>query len=347
MSSSPRNAASEVGRPVGGPCSVTLITWAREHTSVHTIYRLLLVMSSEWIKKKLTTDNGFIRVFSALGLYDAQMEQLQQLNLRLGVVNFLNATPLIDGISTIEGVELIPKVPSELIGCLEQNEVDFALASSIDYQRSDEKLCILPVGVLSSEGETFTVRLCSSEPFEKITEVHCDTDSHTSVALLQVIVKNKYGFVPEIVPCDVRAICESNASWPKTVLIIGDKVVTSATEEVFPYQLDLGLAWHEQTTLPFVFATWFGKSTLETSLVQRAQIVLDRQLLRNTNRIEQVVSEYAPERGWDVDVAFRYLTKHIQYSFSDKHRQSLELFYELAFSAGALESTKPLQFFGA
>jgi len=294
----------------------------------------------------LTTDNDKTHVIHTYGLYDVHMEHVQQQKLRLGVVNFLNATPLIEGISPIEGIELVPKVPSELIGCLERDEVDIALSSSIDYQRSKKQLSILPVGVLSSEGETLTVRLCSTEPFDTISEVHCDTDSHTSIALLLIILKNLYGIVPKTIPCDFHSLFASSERYPKSVLMIGDKVVTGASEDMFPYQLDLGLAWYEQTGLPFVFATWLGRETIETSLVQRAQMVLNRQLLRNINRIEQVVSEYAPERGWDVDVAFRYLTEHIQYLFSDAHRQSLELFYELAVSVGALETVKPLRFYG-
>jgi predicted solute-binding protein len=274
------------------------------------------------------------------------MEQQRQQTLRLGVVNFLNTAPLIDGLSTIQGVELIPKVPSELIGCLERNEVDFALSSSIDYQRSQKQLRILPVGVLSSEGETMTVRLCSKQPFETISEVHCDTDSHTSIALLQIILNNKYGIDPKIIPCDVRALTTSHARWPETVLMIGDKVVTSAKGELFPFQLDLGLAWFEQTGLPFVFATWLGSETIKPSLVQRASMLLDRQLRCNKHRMEQVVSTYAPERGWDVEVANTYLTECIQYSFKDKHRHSLELFYSLACTVGALKEPKQLRFFG-
>ncbi|HIB49918.1 MAG TPA: hypothetical protein EYO40_01285, partial [Phycisphaerales bacterium] len=105
------------------------------------------------------------------------MQQVKQEILRLGVVNFLNASPLIDGIDSVKGINLIHKVPSELVGCLERDEVDLALVSSIDYQISKKEFAILPVGVLSSEGETLTVRLCSRIPFEKITEVHCDIDS--------------------------------------------------------------------------------------------------------------------------------------------------------------------------
>jgi chorismate dehydratase len=272
------------------------------------------------------------------------MLQAKQQVLRLGVVNFLNATPLIDGIASIQGIELVPKVPSELVGCLEQNDVDIALASSIDYQRSNSELSIMPEGVLSSRGETLTVRLCSKSPLASITEVHCDTDSHTSVALLQIILNNEFGITPTITSCDVRELHESN-DWPDTVLMIGDKVVTSATESVYPLQLDLGEAWYAQTKLPFVFAMWFGKSSLHKELVHRASMVLDRQRRCNANRIEQVVSDYACPKGWDTKLAYRYLTKHIEYSFTEKHRESLELFFAQAHSLRLLDKVKPLIFF--
>ena len=283
-------------------------------------------------------------VFVLKGIYDAHMLQAKLHVLRLGVVNFLNATPLIDGIASIQGIELVPKVPSELAGCLERNEVDIALASSIDYQRCDEALAILPDGVLSSEGETLTVRLCSKTPFASITEVHCDTDSHTSIALLQIILKNKYGITPTITSCDVRSLHDSK-DWPDTVLMIGDKVVTSATDSVYPLQLDLGDAWYRQTNLPFVFAIWIGKANLHNDIVQRASMVLDRQRRCNAHRIEQVVSDNACSKGWDTKLACRYLTEHIQYSFTEKHRESLELFFTQAHSLGLLDAVKPMTFF--
>ena len=271
---------------------------------------------------------------------------MQPKKLRLGVVNFLNATPLIDGIASLNGVQLLSKVPSELIGCLERNEVDIALASSIDYQRSKKQLKVLPVGVLSSDGETLTVRLCSKKPFEDIKEVHCDVDSHTSIALMQIILQKKFGVSPKVIACDVRALGSNQEDWPVTVLMIGDKVVTNTTGDAFEYALDLGHEWHEQTGLPFVFATWFGASDVDCEIVQKARMVLDRQRRCNTNRIEQVVSTHAPIRGWDVDTAHRYLTEHIQYTFTDVHQEALELFYALAHSVGVIKEVRPLRFFG-
>ena len=127
-----------------------------------------------------------------------RMTAVQDQTIRIGVVNFLNATPLIEGMNAVEGIELVPKVPSDLIGCLERGEVDFALASSIDYQSKFIDLGILPVWVLSSDGDSLTVQLCSRIPFQNVTKVHCDSDSHTSIALLQIILKNKFDISPKL-----------------------------------------------------------------------------------------------------------------------------------------------------
>ena len=275
-----------------------------------------------------------------------QMPQMPlKTNLRLGVVDFLNTTPLISGMEHVDEVEFIRKVPSELIGCLERREVDIAIASSIDYQRSKADLRILPVGVLSSEGETLTVQLCSNVPFEQITEVHCDTDSHTSIILLQIILKHKYGIAPKIIPSDIRSLFISGDEWPESVLIIGDKVITSARDTTQPYCLDLGQAWADQTGLPFVFATWFGPENLEPHLVNRARLILDRQRRYNEQRIEQVVSRHAGDRGWSPEIAFQYLTHHMQYSFTQQHSKSLSLFFKLAASLSLINTPRSVQYY--
>ncbi|HIB50875.1 MAG TPA: hypothetical protein EYO40_06320 [Phycisphaerales bacterium] len=271
-----------------------------------------------------------------------QMEAVQDQTIRVGVVNFLNATPLIEGMSAVEGIELVPKVPSDLIGCLERGEVDFALASSIDYQRSSIDLGILPYGVLSSDGYSLTVQLCSRLPFQHVAKVHCDSDSHTSIALLQIILKNKFNISPEIVPTDIRSMKQCSSDWPDTVLIIGDKVVASDCQSEYAFTLDLGEAWKKQTGLPFVFAMWQGRLDCPTSDVKTLSVLLQRQLLYNLHRIEQVVSSHAQSRGWEPSLALQYVTEHMNYQFTDAHEESLELFYALAKSDGIIDKAIPI-----
>ncbi|MDP7005949.1 MAG: menaquinone biosynthesis protein [Phycisphaerales bacterium] len=267
-------------------------------------------------------------------------------NIRIGVVNFLNAAPMVDGISAVDGIQVIAKVPSDLIGSLEGNEVDVALASSIDYQQTSIELGILPVGVLSSDGDSLTVQLCSRVPLNNITKVHCDSDSHTSVALLQIMLHELYAIHPEVISTDIRSMDTCDSLWPETVLIIGDKVVTSKCESEFEYTLDLGQAWKQQTGLPFVFAAWFCRMDLSETHVQKISMLLQRQLTFNKQRIEQVVSAHASSRGWDAPLALQYLTKHIQYEFIDAHMESLQLFYSLAKTCGILKEVRQLKLLG-
>lgn len=270
------------------------------------------------------------------------MNAVQDKVIRIGIVNFLNATPLIEGVQTVRGIELVPKVPSDLIGCLERGEVDIALASSIDYQRSSVDLGILPVGVLSSDGDSYTVQLCSRIPFDDVTTVYCDSDSHTSAALVQIILKNRYGISPKIVPVDIQSMNQCDTSWPETVLVIGDKVVKSNCQSDYEYTLDLGEAWKEQTGLPFVFAIWQGRMDCSTSSVNKVSMLLQRQLLFNLHRIEQVVSSHALKRGWNPPLALQYVTKHMHYQFTGAHEESLELFYIFAKSMGILKEVRPI-----
>jgi chorismate dehydratase len=268
--------------------------------------------------------------------------------IKIGVVDFFNATPLIQGVSGVDGIQLIHKVPSKLIGCLERSEVDFALASSIDYQSSTEiGLGILPVGVLSSDGDSLTVQLCSRIPLEDVTEVHCDSDSHTSIALLQIILKNKFNITPTIVPTEIRDLGDCNAQWPDTVLIIGDKVVQNNYETEYAHTIDLGNAWKQQTNLPFVFAIWLGRMDLQASQIQKASMILQRQMFLNQHRIEQVVSANAIKKGWSTSQGIEYVTKHMYYSFEDQHIESLQLFYTLAQECGILKNVRPLHMLGS
>ena len=149
---------------------------------------------------------------------------------RVGAVSFVNTLPLIDGLENLADLELRYAVPSRLLDTLLDDEVDLALCSSIDYQRSKTPLVIVPCGLLGCDGPTLTVRLYSTGPIDRITEVHCDTDSHTSVALLQILLRELHDVAPVLVAFDARPRepHDSPRDWPDALLLIGDKVVTDS-----------------------------------------------------------------------------------------------------------------------
>jgi len=267
---------------------------------------------------------------------------------RIGAVSFVNTLPLIDGLQSLRDTTIQYSVPSLLLDQLLHDEVDLALCSSIDYQRSSEPLWIVPVGLLGCRGATLTVRLYSRRPIAQLETVYCDTDSHTSVALLSILLHEQFDIQPKRIDYNAREhVADSRpVDWPEAMLLIGDKVVTDSPPAVrYPHQLDLGQAWREHTGLPFVFATWMARQSTDTDVVRRGAAALDRQRRQNLHRIEDLIHLAAARHRWPKDLAGRYLTEHLWYTFTDEALQSLELFYKKAHALALIDRIKPIELF--
>lgn len=272
---------------------------------------------------------------------------------RIGIVNYLNTLPLIDGLEQLADISLLPDVPSRLIERLLADEVELALCSVFDYQQSPEPLTIIPAGLLGCDGSTMTVRLFSKVPIQRITRIFCDTDSHTSVNLLRVLLQSQYQIKPELISFDARAHCAVQSgvriNWPEALLLIGDKVVTDSTPAIrYPYQLDLGAEWKELTGLPFIFAAWMMKRGVpdESKRIQRIRAVasvLDRQRRHNLERIDSMLHRHCAQSGWPRDLAWSYLTEMIQYQWTDSAQAGLEHFFKLCYELGLTKENRPLK----
>lgn len=269
--------------------------------------------------------------------------------IRLGVVSFVNTVPLIDGLENLTDFTLTYAPPSQLSDLLGNGDVDVALCSSIDYQRAPDPMVILPCGVLACDGPTLTVRLYTKAPIEQVRQVHCDVDSHTSVALLRILLKELYGSDLELVDYDAneRTVNGELMRWPDALLVIGDKVVTQSPLAVrYPHQLDLGQAWREHTGLPFVFGTWLARTDAEPAMLQTTMQVLERQRRRNLGRISSLIYRHAVPRGWPHDLAEEYLAHCLVYTMTDRLRDGLAMFHQKAHEHGVIEVCRPLSFAG-
>lgn len=266
--------------------------------------------------------------------------------LRVGVVSFVNTLPLIDGLEGLANVHLQHSVPSLLYDQLINDEVDMALCSCIDYQRAAEPMLIVPVGLLGCEGATMTVRLYSTAPIANIKRVYCDTDSHTSIALMRILLMELHGIEPELIDYDAREQVAENklVHWPEAMLLIGDKVVTDSPPAIrYPHQLDLGAAWAELTGLPFVFAVWMTKATADLDRIRPIAAAFDRQRRHNIERLDHIVHHRAQQRSWPKDLAEVYLKHRLAYEFTDRRRAGMELFFQKADANGLIEQLRPVE----
>jgi chorismate dehydratase len=251
--------------------------------------------------------------------------------IRIGCVKYLNTLPMIEGLEVWRDAELATAAPAELIGMLLARRIDIGLLSVVDAARASEELALLPVGMIGSDGPTLTVRLFSSIPFDQVRRLHADTDSHTSVALAQVVLDRLHGRegrTPiEVVPFDAA---RRTSGWPETVLLIGDKVATDPPPlDDHPHRLDLGQAWRDLTGLPFVYAVWMCRAAeADSPAIRAAAQVLDRQRRHNATRLDWLVSARAADRGWQEEEAREYLGRSLKFAVGPREREAAAAFLD-------------------
>jgi chorismate dehydratase len=252
---------------------------------------------------------------------------------RIACVRYLNTAPLIEGLDRLEGLELLPAVPSKIADLLASGAAELGLCSVVDAARSPVPLTLLPVGMIGCDGPTLTVRLFSRVPWDKVATLHADTDSHTSVALARLVLAQAFGVRPSVADFDAGARAALDP-WPEAVLLIGDKVVTHhPPTDLYTHQLDLGEAWKTLTGLPFVYAAWMCRTVdlqadgPRAARIRHAALLLDRQRRHNATRLGMIVQKRALAAGWPLELAATYLGELLRFDVGSREREALTRFF--------------------
>jgi chorismate dehydratase len=257
-----------------------------------------------------------------------------QIVYRLGVVSFLNARPLIDGLAQKPDVTLTFDVPARLPNLLDTGAVDAALIPIVDVLRSNGRYVPVSDGCIASDGETMTVRVFSQLPPDRIRTLHADGDSHTSVALARVLWQQVYDQTLELVPLDAR---NANLADCPSVLLIGDKVIDPARSS-FAYEVDLGGAWRAHTGHPFVFAVWARRAddNRDPAAIEALAHTLNAARDRGVARAAAIADEFGPAAGWPIELARRYLTRCLRFQMDARAIAGVAEFVRCASAADLL-----------
>jgi chorismate dehydratase len=244
--------------------------------------------------------------------------------MNVGGVSYLNAKPLLYGLESVPGLHLKLEVPSRLIDGLRRRDFDVALLPVIDYQKMDD-LKIVPSGGIGCDGPTLTVRIFSSTPIDQIDTLACDPDSHTSVALAQIILSELYHRRPRLID-----ITEAPGKTPR--LLIGDKVVCQEPAG-FAHHLDLGAAWKELTGMPFVFAVWTARSGIDLGNLPQQ---LEHAKETGRKHLTDIITQHAIPRGWPSALAMQYLSENLKFDIGPDQLKAIAHFHQLAAKLGII-----------
>jgi len=245
----------------------------------------------------------------------------------LGVVSYLNARPLYEGLADRRNLTLKPAVPADLAEMLLAGGCDAALLPVVDYWRHKDRLQPVSDACIASDGETMTVRVFAKRPAGQIQRLHVDGESHTSIILAQIIWRELYGRKLDLVPWK-----PGDSDGCDAVLLIGDKVVSHAPVG-FGFEVDLGAAWKYLTGLPCVFAGWYGRADRDFTDLSA---VLSKARDRGRAEAERIARRAAARHGWPQETAIRYLTRTLKFQLTDAMRSGMDRFFTLAEKHGLL-----------
>ncbi len=232
---------------------------------------------------------------------------------RVGSVPYLNAVPLTRGLED----EIVFRTPATLAAMLQRDELDAGLVSVVEVLFHD-RYDILDGVAIASLGEVRSVLLAHRRPVEEAREVFCDPASLTSVTLLRVLLAER-GLTPQF----RRLATYKVEELPDYALLIGDPAldVLRTTRE---HQIwDLGAAWFELTTLPFVYAVWALRRGVENAPLRR--------LLREARQfgLDTLDSIIRDRTEYDYDFRKDYLGWHIHFHLGSDEKRGLAKFIEL------------------
>lgn len=252
---------------------------------------------------------------------------------RVAAVQYLNARPLYEGLDREPAsarVRLDLALPSEVARRVAEDEADVALmpvaaAATIGDLRIARGMAI------GARGKVRSVVLVADRPIDAIEELSLDLSSRTSVVLARLVMRTRRaGKEPRLVGCATSDAIAS-VGGARGALVIGDPALD--LEGRFPYVLDLGEAWLEDTGLPFVFAAWCGRAG---ALSPDDERLLLQAKERGLARRDAIATEYAERTGRPEDSIRAYLREAIRYDLGDDERRGLERFYDDAARAGLL-----------
>jgi chorismate dehydratase len=271
------------------------------------------------------------------------------MDLLVGRIPFLVCAPFFHGFLGREGefprVRFVDGPPSLHSKGLREGTIHLSPASSITFAQKPGAFVLSPDFCTSCSFEVRSVKLFSRFPVESLDGkvVRLTSQSQTSVALLKILLQERYRVRPDF----VQGLAADPAD--DACLLIGDLALEETERHRFAYSYDLGTLWQDWQGMPFVFGAWIIEKsalaptlrpTLETYLQETERSVeafradpaaaLDRWISRfPVNLDKKAVLDYY---------------KIIDYHFTDERKKSLEVFFGYAAKLGLVEKAPPLEF---
>ncbi len=246
--------------------------------------------------------------------------------LRVCAVSFLNTCPLVWGLQhgPQKGLfDLSFEIPSVCSDRLAAGSADIGLVPVIEAKR--QGLEFVPGLGIACNGPVRSILLVSHVPAPEIRTLAVDCSSRTSVALSEVVLRERFGITPRTIPHN--PVLDRMLELADAALVIGDPALRFHPDELPYHVYDLGQEWKWLTGLPMVFAVWAARpDVIDPGVVAILRASSDF----GHERIEEIIADESRLRGFSEDLVRQYLTHYIRFELTPEFDLGLQRFLELA-----------------
>jgi aminodeoxyfutalosine synthase len=245
----------------------------------------------------------------------------------VGKIPYLNSVPFYEHFQE-RTCRLLPVVPRRMGKLSEKGEIDAGLFSLMDYLRQRDRLELLG-GCIATRDQVRSVMLFSKEGWADLDgkTIGITDDTATSVHLLRVLLARKHGVTARFVRMHAGV---NDFSGFDAVLLIGDEALRRRKAGLPGFELayDLATEWYEWQKLPFVFAVWAMKASLDAEDRERLQSAVDKALRRGEADLSRIGERYGKRLGLTAEETTEYLEGFI-YRLGDREREAMQMFASL------------------
>lgn len=258
-----------------------------------------------------------------------------QAPIKLVVIDSFMADPLIYGIG--EGYDIVRDNPVNSANRLIEGAVNSAFIATLDYAKGKGSWKLIPNICVAAKGPFKTINLIFNKEIRDLNTIAVDSNDPTAVALLKIIMQEKYEIAPEFVSVNDSLVDKLNQV--DAALLSGNEAFdVQQSDKMF---MDLGDEWFDLTGLPFVYAFWaVHEMDYNPTVVDKIKSVADYNLKNQDRILKPVFKKYTD----NVSIYSEFINNVVSYHLGLDEKEAINEFFRYSFFFGLIEHIPDLHF---
>lgn len=243
--------------------------------------------------------------------------------------------------------EIIQSTPAALNEKILKGDLEVSAVSSLWYAANQKDFVLFPELSISSESGVQSVLLFSRVPMSELAGrwIAVTGEGRTTPALLEILCRRRYGFMPWLVVTPV--LTQEIPNGFDAMLLIGDEALIAKhrINDTDVTVTDLAEEWRRWTGLGFVFALWAARRdfcTEHPTEARRAHETILQSKEWGISHTDAIIAEARKRTGLPGWVLTSYFSG-LRYVLDADLIGGLNLYLNYAHQCGLLGAVSPVQ----